>query len=163
MRRLMSSICILLFSTNVVSSGELITAGILTCTPVQQNEKPIVFLFNDDNLVRDDKKYWLLDKMGIVQNRYHIFAGLTPSSDYIRKVSAYKVYLDWFKNSENAEEAVESYIFRFAGWCERFLPNRAMAQIEFRTSQELDRNSPSGVPSDMKIARNRPLDKRFSP
>lgn len=111
-RRLASILvgAIVLLSANSSSSEELVKGGILTCTPNQLDRKPIVYLFNQEHLVRDDQQYWLLDSLGAIGGRYLVYGGLTPSGELISRIKDYNDYIALLSGQEVAHEDIYRYL-----------------------------------------------------
>lgn len=136
-RRLASILvgAIVSLSANSSSSEELVRGGILTCTPNQLDRKPIVYLFNEEHLVRDDQQYWLLDNLGTIGGRYLVYGGLTPSGELISRIKNYQDYLALLSGQEVAHEDIYRYLQLINSKC-RYVSQ--LDQYSFREQAKQD-------------------------
>lgn len=128
---------IVLLTASSSFSEELVKGGILTCTPIQLDRKPIVYLFNEEHLVKDDKEYWLLDSLGTIGGRYLIYGGLTPSDELIQRIKNYHDYIALLSAQEVAHEDIYNYLQLINRTC-RIIQPRPLQQYSFREQAKQD-------------------------
>lgn len=96
-------------------NAEQISGGLLTCTPSDLNEKPVVYRFNENHLVRDTDPDTVYEKVGDVFDRYSFYASLKPTRDYFSARGQHK--FDQNMLSENIEKSRE-FLSGFEKWCD---------------------------------------------
>ena len=109
---LLKSFLLILLATPTFSETQ-ITGGLLTCTPESTDEKPDVYMFNSDYLVKQDDRKNVYKFVGDYRH-YKLFVGTFPSEELRSDVREYSEAMKFLK--EDPETSIR-YLNFFRDRC----------------------------------------------